>query len=117
MVDEDYKDAFLRSQPEGQDAMVRYVRGQGEMLTIRIFDLPDGSYRLDLEKVDGVGVPACEGALEIILDKDLKETPKFAQNPERVGFIRTHQAYAKMGHPLRDDKPIKVEVIDCSQRR
>ena len=117
MTNENYKDAFLRSQPEGQDAMVRYVRGHGEMLTIRISDLPAGSYHLDIEKVGGIGVPACEGALELVLDKDLKEAPQYAPNPERVGWLRTNQAYKKMGHPLQDDKPIQVKVIDCSQSR
>lgn len=115
MTNEKYKDAFLHSQPEGEDAMVRYVRNPGEMLTIRISDLPDGGYHLDIEKVGGHCVPACEGALEIILDKDLKEAPQFAPNSERVGWLRTNQAYKKMGHPLHDDKPIRVKVIDCSQ--
>ncbi len=115
MTNEKYKDAFLLSQSEGKDAMVRYVRGPGEMLTIRISDLPDGSYHLDIEKVGGIDIPACEGALEIILDKELKELPKCAQNPDRIGWLRTNIAYAKMGHPLYEDKPIRVEVIDGSQ--
>ncbi len=117
MGDENYRDAFLRSQPEGQDAMLRYVRRHGEMLTIRISDLPDGGYHLDIEKVGGIGVSACEGALELVLDKDLKEAPQYAPNQDRVGRSRTNQAYKKMGHPLHDDKPIRVEVIDCSQSR
>lgn len=98
MVNENYKDVFLRSQPDGQDVMIKYMRRRGEMLTIRISDLPDGSYHLDIERVGGECVPACEGALEIILDKDLKEAPQFKSNPQKVGFIRTHRAYTKMGH-------------------
>ena len=116
MERKDHRDALLISQPDGQDVMLRYIRrgGVAQMLTINISDLPDGNYKLVIESVEGRGLPSCEGALELTLDRKLKN-PKIKQLENREGYIRTNRAYAVMGHPISENKPVKLKVIDVSK--